>query len=70
MLTETNIKIASILSGIGIAGLAGVLFSLPGLLLGSILGYFAAIMLIEHLRKFIPENRRRLRRTLRNEGLR
>jgi uncharacterized protein YneF (UPF0154 family) len=70
MESDKNIKIVSVLFGLAIAIVSGLVFSIPGLLLGVIVGVIAALSLKEWLHKNKPENRRRARRMMRNEGLR
>jgi hypothetical protein len=69
MLNKTSIKIISMSAGAIIALAMAAMFGVPGLMLGAILGIFGSISLHERLVKIQPENRRRMRRTLRNEGL-
>lgn len=70
MLTDRSIFFASAFSGLFVTGLMFVFFSIPGLLLGAILGLFGAMFLSEQLRAMLPENRRRVRRMKRFEGTR
>lgn len=69
MLTDRSIFFASALSGLFVTIVMFLLFGIPGLLLGAILGLFGAMFLSEQLRAMLPENRRRVRRMKRYEGL-
>jgi hypothetical protein len=69
MMSPKSVKLIAILAGVSITAVMGLLFSIPGLLLGAITGLFTGLFLVERLEGMRPENRRRRRRMLRNEGL-
>jgi predicted PurR-regulated permease PerM len=69
MTSDKTIKLVSVAIGIVVMLAMSVLFGIPGLLLGAILGAIAALIANERLQRMKPENRRRERRMLRNEGL-
>lgn len=68
-MTPKSMTLISILSGMMIAAAAGLLFHVPGLLLGAIVGVIAGMSIRTQLEKMQPENRRRQRRMMRHEGL-
>lgn len=69
MTSDKHIKIVSVLFGIAIMVMSSVLMGIPGLLLGAIVGIFGTVTMVEWLNKRKPENRRRIRRMMRNEGV-
>jgi ABC-type lipoprotein release transport system permease subunit len=70
MQTKSLIRICAAGSGVFIAVVLMLMMGFPGLLLGSVIGLVAAITINERLQRMTPENRRRVRRMMRNEGLR
>lgn len=70
MLTNKSIFAACTALALILIAAMYLLVGLPGLLLGAIVGVFAAMMLHEKLVAMLPENRRRVRRMMRHEGLR
>ena len=69
MLSAKSINLIAIFSGMSIAVLMGLLFSIPGFLLGAIIGVFASLSIKGWLVSMQPENRRRHRRMMRHEGM-
>jgi uncharacterized protein YneF (UPF0154 family) len=69
MLTNKSIFAACTALALILIAAMYLLVGVPGLLLGAIIGVFAAMMLHEKLVAMLPENRRRVRRMMRHEGL-
>jgi uncharacterized protein YneF (UPF0154 family) len=69
MSSDKTIKVTSAFVGLAIALALALIFGIPGILLGAIVGVVAGLSLKEWLYKNKPENRRRARRMMRNEGM-